>query len=617
MSEGDRPASDHGLGPSEADATRSTSVMTGSVFSPQILRIVSSSKPRCSTVVSQSRAMVWLGEVLGATPRRRSPRDPQFMRTRALIAGMVLSTGTLAAQELRPGFVDPEPVLRAAAEAIGTDRLRCVTISGSGYTGMVGQQRLNGYEVDWPRGEPLANYTRTMDWEAETMVEEFDREPGRNPASWKYGLGWRGGTPLQASSRQRFVVKGLHGWHVDGPGGEAVAARPEDVERWQLDLWLNPHGFLKAAMKPGANPRGVWRWELGEMGRDGATTEPDKVTVVSITVLDKYRVDATINSEHLLQRIHTWVPDPVLGDMNYEHEFTNASYVDVGDGVRFPTGWHHHEGWDDNFQAQSINAGHNAFGGTFADVQPNRCDNPATVPNHVRRASFPIRVTTEELAPGVWLLGGASHNSVAVEFADYVAVVEAPLDEARNLAVIDEVARLVPDKPIRFLVNTHQHHDHIGGLRTYMHIGATIVTHWKNYDFYVRDVLNFAPRTLSPDMVSLWPPTELAEGYQYETVRENHWLNDGSRTMHISYVQPLAHVEGMLVAYLPGERLLIEADLFDWMGPRNTWPVTATAAGESLYRHVRRLELDVETIVPIHGQPVPWAEFVRLVGSGG
>ena len=270
------------------------------------------------------------------------------MRNSIFLPILILASPA-SAQDLPPGYLDPGPILNAAAAAIGTSNLRCVTISGSAYTGMVGQQRLNGYEVDWPRGEPLTSYTRTMDWDSGTMVEEFDREPGHNPASWKHGLGWLGGTPVQRNTRQRFVASGEHAWHEDGLGSEPVAAPPEDAERWQLDLWLNPHGFLKAAMKPGANAQAVWRWELGEMGSDGATTRPEKVTIASITVLGKYRVDATINSDNLLQRIHTWVPDPVLGDMNYEHEFTNASYVDIGDGIRFPTGWHHHEGWDDNF----------------------------------------------------------------------------------------------------------------------------------------------------------------------------------------------------------------------------------------------------------------------------
>jgi len=536
------------------------------------------------------------------------------MTSRLLISIIVaISFTRLSAQELKPGYIDPYPILQAASQAIGSDRLSCVSISGTAYTGKVGQQRLNGYEVDWPRGEPLNNYTRVMNWETGTMLESFDREPGNNPASWKYGLGWKGGTPVQNALRQSFMVNGSHAWHKDGENGEAIAAPADDAQRWQLDMWVNPHGFLKAAMKPGANPVASWRWELGEMGRDGATVNPEKMTVVSITVMGKYRVDATINSQNLLQRIHTWIPDPVLGDTNYEHEFSNDSYIDIGNGIRFPTVWHSHTGWDDNYQTQSINAGHNAFGGTQREIQANLCPDPVDVPASVIQASFPVQVEIEELANGVWLFGGASHNSVVIEFEDYIAVVEAPLDEARNLAVIDEIVSLIPDKPIRFLINTHQHHDHIGGLRTYMHIGATIITHWKNYEFYTRDVLNYAPRTLDPDMLSLWPPTEMAEGYQYETVRENYVLTDGNRSLQISYVHPLAHAEGMLVAYLPDEKILIEADLFDAPLAGESMPAVASPASRSLYNHVQRLGLDVESIVPIHGQAVPWDEFRRLV----
>jgi glyoxylase-like metal-dependent hydrolase (beta-lactamase superfamily II) len=530
--------------------------------------------------------------------RRMAYREVLFV----LIAG---AGGAAEAQRFPPGYVDPEPVLKAAEKAIGAEKLRCVTISGTGYSGAVGQQHESGWNIDWPRGE-LANYTRTMNWEAKTMREEFERKPGLNPASWKYGAGWKGGTPLQRNSRQIFVVNGKYAWHQDGPGSPPVAAPPDDAERWQLDLWMNPHGFLKAARLPGANPKAVWRWELGESGRDGPTTVPEKVTVVSITVLGRYKVDATINKENMLQRIHTWVPDPVLGDMNYEHEFTNETFTDLGNGVKFPTLWHHHEGWDDNFGSQAVTAGHNGFGGTFKNVKANACQDPATVPASVSEAAFAVRVEAHKQAAGVYLLGGGSHNSVAVEFKDYIAVVEAPLDEKRNLAVIEEIVKLIPGKPIRFLINTHQHFDHIGGLRTYMHIGATIITHWKNWNFYNHDVLNYAPRTLEPDMLALWPPTELAEGYQYETVRENYVLSDGRREMHISYVQPLAHAEGMLMAYLPKEKIVIEADLYD---PPQT---SATSASKTLLQHVRRMGIDVNTILPIHGPAVAWSEFLKV-----
>jgi glyoxylase-like metal-dependent hydrolase (beta-lactamase superfamily II) len=531
--------------------------------------------------------------------------NPKLLPVVALL-GLALSP--LSAQRFAPGYVDPEPVLRAASAAVGVDALRCVTIAGNGYAGIVGQQRLAEKNVDWPRGEPLANYRRTMNWEARSMKEEFDRKPGVNPAGWKWGVGWLGGTPLQRQLHQTFVVNGMHAWSIDGAGGTPVASSPDDAERAQLELWLNPHGFLKAARMPGASPVAVWRWELGEMGRDGPTTVPERVTVVSIRMLGKYRVDATINKENLLQRIHTWVADPVLGDLNYEHEFTNASYVDLGGGIRFPTSWHHHEGWDDNYNTQTVSAGHNGFGGTFKDVKANACDDAMAVPDPVRQPQPAPRVDAQKLAEGVYLLGGASHNSVAVEFREFAAVVEAPIDEQRSLAVIEEVARLMPNKPIRFLVNTHQHFDHIGGLRTYLHIGSTIVTHVKNFDFYNRDVLNYTPRTVKPDMVSLWPPTELTEGYNIETVRENYVITDGSRIMQTYYVHPLQHVEGRLMAYLPKERIVVQADLVD-----THVPLASTPASRSLVSQVRALKLDVSQVVPIHGQPVAWEQVLKVM----
>ena len=160
-------------------------------------------------------------------------------------------------------------------------------------------------------------------------------------------------------------------------------------------------------------------------------------------------------------------------------------------------------------------------------------------------------MTVEKLAEGVYLLGGGPANSVAVEFRNFVAVFEAPTSEARSLAVIEQIAKLMPGKPIRYLVNSHQHFDHIGGIRTYLHIGATIVTQRKNITFLNRDVLNYRPRTVLPDMVSLWPPTEVAEGYNYESFNENYVITDGTRLLQVYYVQPLRHAEGMAMAYLP------------------------------------------------------------------
>ena len=515
-------------------------------------------------------------------------------------------------QDLPRGHVYPFPVLDAAAKAMGVDALRCIAFSGTGESGKVGQNVLQS--TDWPKGEPLDGYTRTIDFENRSSVERFRREPGLNPASWKYGPGWLGGTPLQRHAQQTFAVLGKHAWHVDGKQGTPVAA-PSMAELWQLDIWMTPHGFVKAARMPGAEPTAIWRWELGESGRDGATTAGiQKVTVVSATVLGRYRVNATIREGNIVQRTQTRVPHPVLGDMNYEHEFTD--WRDLGDGIVFPAGWHHHDGWDDERQVPLITGGHNSFGGSFPEMRVNDCP-PLAVPSEVLDAAPPDHaVEAMELAKGVWLLGGGSHNSVAVEFADFVAVVEAPLNEQRSLAIIDKIVELVPAKPIRFLVNTHDHYDHLGGLRTYLHVGATIVTHQRNRLFYESELLNYVPRMLEPDLVSLYPPTEISEGYTMEDVDEKYILGDGSRFLEIYYVQGFgSHVEGMLMAYLPKERILVEADLYDpGLLAQSNWD-RPTAGEAALYQNVIQNGLRPATVAPIHGDAVSWDAFLRETGQ--
>jgi glyoxylase-like metal-dependent hydrolase (beta-lactamase superfamily II) len=178
--------------------------------------------------------------------------------------------------------------------------------------------------------------------------------------------------------------------------------------------------------------------------------------------------------------------------------------------------------------------------------------------------------------------------------------------------VIDAITKLAPNKPIRWVVSSHPHFDHIGGLRTYLHIGATIVAHMKNIAFLNRDVLSYEPRTMAPDIVSRWPPTEVAEGYNYEAVQENYVITDNTRLLRVYYVQPLQHVEGMLMAYLPTERIAFEADLFDTHeAPR----AAQLPAMRSFANQVARMKLAVDTVAPVHGKPVPWSTFQAALNS--
>ncbi len=98
----------------------------------------------------------------------------------------------------------------------------------------------------------------------------------------------------------------------------------------------------------------------------------------------------------------------------------------------------------------------------------------------------------------------------------------------------------------------------------------------------------------------------MSEGYNYEAVQENYVITDNRRILRVYYVQPLQHVEGMLMAYLPAERIAFQADLFDTHEPPRAAQLPAM---RSLANQVARMKLDVDTLAPVHGKPVPWGTF--------
>src|SRR5207247_8680776 len=116
--------------------------------------------------------------------------------------------------------------------------------------------------------------------------------------------------------------------------------------------------------------------------------------------------------------------------MLYELRYTN--YKDAR-GVKFPTTLHIRQG------DPRLSVAHNSMEITINSVQPNASITAMAVPDAVQKATAPReRVESQKLVDGVWFLGGGSHNSLAVDFRDFAVVIEAPLNEARSLAVIRE-----------------------------------------------------------------------------------------------------------------------------------------------------------------------------------
>lgn len=514
--------------------------------------------------------------------------------------------------------VDARAALTAAQEAMGTARVKTVEYSGAGFSSMIGQQ----FSVDagWPTYE-VADYTRSIDYEAGWSREDYTRRQGQYPTF--------GRVPM-SDQHITSIVRGEYAWDVrDGKPVPLTRPYLDGIpygELRQLEIAVTPHGFLKAALA--ADDATAIRLAYVGASDFGLSQFGRTVTIVSFTFLDKYRINGTINDENLVELVDTWIPNPFYGDMNYELRYTQ--YADFN-GIKYPMLLHTHQA------DPRMNPAHNYFQYTLTSVKLNEPVATTPVPEVVRSAVRPpAKVVSEELADGVWLLGGGTHNSLLVEFRDYVAIVDAPNNEERSLAVIAEAQRLVPGKLVQYVINTHHHFDHAGGLRTYLSQGTTIVTHETNKQYYIDILFDPGPRTLQPDRMSkfnpmYWisrrpPPIETVEGEVRGTGK--YVVTDGEQILEVLRVEDMAyelgdpslrqgeHSEDMLMAYLPKERILFNADLYSPPTPERPAPATPTPGMRTLYENIRKYRIDPQRHAPAHGRVGSNDEFVRLVTGG-
>ena len=204
---------------------------------------------------------------------------------------------------------------------------------------------------------------------------------------------------------------------------------------------------------------------------------------------------------------------------------------------------------------------------------------------------------------------GGSHHSVVVEFDQYLAVAEAPLTEERSLAVIAEAKKLAPNKPVKYVLTTHHHFDHSGGLRTYVAEGATVVTHQSNVPYFEKTLV--APATLVPDAQAKSPKMPTFQGVSDKSV-----ITDGKQTIEIYATGGDTHTNEYTLIYLPKQRILVEGDAYS-PGPADAPPPPMPPPNAvKLHDEIERLKLNVATIAAIHGRgAVPLAELKKFIGK--
>lgn len=448
---------------------------------------------------------------------------------------------------------DARAIVEEASRAMGVVDLDSITYSGVAAQGNFGQSRGINFGL---ASTQIRNYTRTIDF---TVPASRATGDALTPAV-------AGGPPPE-------------------PGNYDLIASPA-TPAWaqQMEIWVTPWGFLRgaAAANPTVRVRDV----------DGV-----KYEVVTWSPAQKspsgqpYRLVGYINDENLVERVETWVEHPVVGDMHVELFYRDYQELH---GLQVPG------------RIAERRVGMETFVAAIKDAEanPEEVADLLALPAETAAATAPPPVTSEKLADGVYRIAGG-YVSLAVEFKDHVVVLEGGQSEARGLAIIAETRRLFPGKRIRYVVNTHPHFDHASGLSPFVAEGVTVITQ-DNNTYFLEQALGM-PRTLAGDTLA-----KSKKKPKVESVIDELRLQDGTRALVLYRVLKLEHSDGMLLAYLPKEKILFTAD-FNIPAPGG--PIDPSI--RTLVENVQRLQLDFDRHVPVHSpgadRPLTRADLVALV----
>ena len=382
---------------------------------------------------------------------------------------------------------------------------------------------------------------------------------------------------------------------------QQVTAQQADLSQpWanSLEFYLTPWGFLKGAAENNATAT-----------RRGGATVVSWSPSVKAPSGKSYVINGYVNDKNLVERVETWLGENIMGDMHILA--TYSGWKDFG-GVMAPTKIVQTRGGFPFFEVDVTAAKANPPDlASLAPAPPppaGRGGPGGPPPGGAGRGGAPpaLTVTTEKLGEGLIRLttGPGSYDSVLVEFKDHIMMLEAGQSQVRALAYVAKTKELFPNKPIRYVMNTHPHSDHTGGLPVLVAEGATIITQ-KNNEAFLEKSLN-APRTLLDDTLAKNPKKA-----KIEAVGEKKVYSDGTRTVEMYHVSPVPHSNGLMIAYIPKEKILFQGD---FSLPNN--------AGDPANDHVKalapildKLKLDYDRYINVHTSEKPQtkADFAQAV----
>ncbi|MGH7501807.1 MAG: MBL fold metallo-hydrolase [Longimicrobiales bacterium] len=338
--------------------------------------------------------------------------------------------------------------------------------------------------------------------------------------------------------------------------GFAIPTRePQNARARQALLRRLPHALLAEVSRDGATPR--WLGTENGTARVAALLE----TGTPVTL-------AFAETDGLLRALTYDTILPALGRISLSWTWEDWRIID-GFG-RFPFRYAASTGdysWLDVF-VDSVAAAENADFDVPARVRtvPIRIDSATTT------RTRPIAFT--RFANGVFTVANvrAGFTPIVIERSDHVVAVDAPAsfpllgaipvaetDPGPNPSWVSErfadaITHQFPNKPVRFLILTHAHHDHAGGVRAFVALGATVI----------------GPATIRPEVERILQlPADamhdrLAASPQplrFLEVNDSLLLDDSRQPIRLLDIRPNPHSDGLLAVHLTSPRILFVSDL--------------------------------------------------------
>jgi len=460
-------------------------------------------------------------------------------RLLSLALAGTLASSLACAENFTQANVDrAQEIIAAAIEAHGGDALlndlHTLTIENETANYSVDQSR--GAEPPWDKSE--ASGINAIDLDSSIFVNNAANNGG--------GFESRTGT----------IINGDDSFQIDYRAGTiAKIAEPDFDNASGPFVRVTPALLLRTLNDRSANAH-----FLGETELDGSDYD-----VVGFSMTVGPAISLYFDKEtHLLHRSERVFPGFGL----VEYEFKDYA---VSDGILFNQSFNLFLNGDPNLERKNISMKINASLDELIETNETLAAIPEVQPDPLSR---------QEVADGVWLIGGSGTYAMFVDMGEYVFAAGGTGGSPDRIESLREV---VGDKPIRYGLMTHHHFDHVLAVPDYEEEGATIIASAAHERIIRR-------------------AAEDTEGVSLKLVDDRMTLESGGRRIEIIDIGPTAHTEHLLVAYLPDEGLMFEADHFSV--PRSGPIPPAVSSTKSFAKALERMDLEVKTLLSAHSPRV-------------